>query len=144
MKTSQIRTYLPGIACVLDMIALTLFIRANQQEPVTPPIDTIAEDPAPAPAEIKFNLSEGERRSVWNEYVGIEDKAAADAAQRYPIDQLPQEQRMDQLKKQVSYSSELKKQGKDALAKKYKLTDEQLSEIVKEALRADWPLPRLP
>lgn len=143
MKTSQIRTYLPWIACVLGMITLTVFAGAYKQ-PAPAPADTARQDAAPPPAEIKFNLSEGERRSVWNEYVGIEDKAAADAAERYPIDQLPREQRMDELKKQVNYSSELKKQGKSALAKKYNLTDEQLSEIVKEALRADWPLPRLP
>jgi hypothetical protein len=93
--------------------------------------------------EDKFGLSEEERKEIWKEIILIEDKALKEAEERIPLDtRLDTLQLRKQLGKQFELEQQLKEKYEKQLSKKYRLTDKQLKEIVKEGVTEDWSMPK--
>ena len=86
----------------------------------------------PSVEELRFGLSEGQRRDVFKQIVLAEDRGQKEAERKHPTDVI----------KQASVVSELSKANKEALAKELKLTREQLQEISTEGLMKNWPMPK--
>jgi hypothetical protein len=82
-----------------------------------------------APAE-RFGLSEATRKHVFRDLAAAEDRATRDAMARVPD---------SEVLRQVTLESELETKYKAAIAAKYKLTEEQLLQILLEGVKMGWP-----
>ena len=96
-----------------------------------------------AKPEEKYGLSEGKRKTICKEIILIEDKALKEAEKRFPLGATlgPSELRK-QIDNQFKLEQQLKEKYEKQLCKKYRLTDKQLKEIVKEGVTKDWTMPK--
>ena len=83
------------------------------------------------PPEERFGLSEETRQGIFKESVAAEDRALAEAMERFPD---PDFQR------QGALSSNLREQYNAEVARKYGLTEEELGKIAVEGLMKGWLL----
>jgi len=94
--------------------------------------------------ETVFGMSEAERRQFFKEIVAAEDRAHAEAEEKYPTNmnnsKWNKDTAMDDLMNNADLSSQLADKYRAAVRAKYNLTKEQQSEITSEALREEWPL----
>lgn len=75
-------------------------------------------------------LSEVERRQIFKEIVLAEDKGTKEAELRFP----------DDIMNQIDLERELQDKYKEELAKKHKLTMDQLKAIALEGVEKQWPM----
>lgn len=100
----------------------------------------------PPVAEERFGLSEAVRMEVFREIVRAEDRAIEESMERFP-DLLPgdpgysQAAFMRQLEKQMDEQDRLTDLYKDELAAEYGITRDELSEIGREGMNKEWPMP---
>lgn len=99
-----------------------------------------------AKPEVRYGLSESKRRELFQAFVRAEDRADADAQRMYPIPYPPppgysQAKVRKQVERQAEAINNLGEKYKDEVAKRYRITDKQLAEIVEEGVEKDWPLP---
>lgn len=83
--------------------------------------------------ELKFGYTEEERKEIWFEIIHAEDRADAEAMEKYP-DMEPYDEYAD-------YYDDLSAQYKQEVADAYELTMDQLDEIAFEGLSKNWPFP---
>jgi len=98
--------------------------------------------------EEKFGLSESKRKQIWKELVEAEDKALIESEKKYPLPDVynpgySQSLFLKQYEKQSDFQIKLDKKYKHNLAKKYKLTPEQLNKIATEGVSKKWPFPKM-
>lgn len=88
-------------------------------------------------SEIKFGFSDTQRKQIFIELVGAEDRAMKDADEKFPIVATGT---MDDLKKYANYNNERLEIYEAEIREKYGLTEEQESELSLEGLVKNWPL----
>jgi len=98
-----------------------------------------------APEEDRFGLSETTRKTVWGEIVQAENRAATEAQRAHPEPHptspgYSQDEAVQAFQKAAGLEQELVKKHEQALAREYRLTEEQLSQIRVEGLEKHWPL----
>lgn len=97
-----------------------------------------------------LELSDQQQRQYYIELVAAEDKANAEAEKLYPTDSADPslwsgntwlaDKFESNFRKGEEYSSQLKKQYKQELRDKYKLTEEQEKLISRRGLNENWPM----
>ena len=102
-----------------------------------------------AKPEVKHGLPESKRKEIFRAIVTAEDRAYADAQRMYPLPDpskpgYSQAKASEQLKKQAKALNTLTDKYKSEVAKRYGITQEQLSDISVEAFVKDWPFPPKP
>ena len=98
-------------------------------------------------SEDKFGLTEDKRRQIYKEIVNSEDRAQAEADRQYPISgrstwNLSQSELLNRMDKNTELMRRLEEKYKFDLMKKYRITREQLKEIIYEGLSENWPMPK--
>lgn len=88
--------------------------------------------------EIKFNLSENQRKTVWKKSIYAHDKAWNKIEKLYPRNQFDT---LEKSKTRAEFAEELYEKHISKLLKKYKLTRKQLNEIDEEAFKKGWAMP---
>jgi len=83
-----------------------------------------------SPPEEKFGFSEEERKEIFHKIVDAEDRARNEANAKIPDTKIME---------QINLQNELAKKYKEQVAKKYGLTDDQLSDIGLEGVIKGWP-----
>jgi acetyl-CoA acetyltransferase len=78
----------------------------------------------------RFGLSEDQRRQVFMEMTQADQRATKEAEQKYPI---------TEVKKNAEYERALREKYYNAIAKKYKLTVDQLGWVAEEGIKKKWP-----
>ena len=78
----------------------------------------------------RFGLTEDDRRAVFREIAAAELRATNEAMKRVPD---------TQIEKQIELERRLRQQYKLAVAKRHRLSDEQIAEIVVEGAQKGWP-----
>jgi len=89
------------------------------------------------PKEATFGLTEEQRRAYWKESIAAERRAQREADQKFPI--TPTVSR-DTLDKNADYAFSYGERYKTQVRQKYNLTDEQMYEVVSEAMTKNWPM----
>ena len=89
--------------------------------------------------EKKFGLSDEERKRVYKELVASEDKAQAEADQIYPTDATRPGWR-ENIGKNNQMRENLEDKYRARLAKKYGLSEKQISDIFNEGFKKNWPM----
>ncbi len=82
----------------------------------------------------KFGLSEDQRKKIFYEAVGLEDKASMEAGKKYPND----------LKRQSEECNRLREMYRKQLLRKFKITKEVEFQIGLEGIAKNWPMPPVP
>ena len=80
--------------------------------------------------EERFGLSEDERKAAFREIVAAEDRATDEAMAEIPD---------TDIMKQIALERELQARYKRAVARKYRVTDDQLTGIGIEGVKKGWP-----
>lgn len=80
--------------------------------------------------EERFGLSEDERRAAFKATVAAEDRATNEAMEQVPD---------TEIMKQIERERELQTKYKREIARKYGITDSQLTEIAIEGVKKGWP-----
>jgi len=80
--------------------------------------------------EMKFGLTEAQRRQAFKGIAAAEQRAMDDAIAREP----------NNFNLQIELETKLREENKSRLAKEYKITAEQLKEISLEGLTKQWPM----
>ena len=83
-----------------------------------------------AKSEERFGLSEEVRKGVFREIAAAEERATQEAMKRVPDSRIME---------QIELENELGGEYKRALARKYKVSEEQLQEIRLEGVQKGWP-----
>lgn len=94
--------------------------------------------------EVRFGLSEEQRKAVWTEQVQASNRAIREAMAKYPdppAGASRDEVRMA-LRRQSEYRRSLVKAADAAITKRYKLSADQLLKISVEAHEKNWPSPK--
>ncbi len=140
VKNPALSTHLTNIIAALGVIVICIFLFVY----ISKGCDALFESSAPkaAPKEIKFGLSESERRQIWHEMIVAEDRATQEGEAMYPV--TVQNANRELLEKQTEEIMVRVEKCRDELARKYGLTRQQLTRIVAEATMNDWPMPPLP
>jgi ribosomal protein L40E len=99
-----------------------------------------------ASPEQKHGLSESKRKEIFRASVTAEDRAAADAERLHPIPDpskpgYSQSQASAQVMKQAEALNELTKKYNSQVARRYGISDEQLTAIAVEGIKKNWPMP---
>jgi hypothetical protein len=94
--------------------------------------------------EEKFGLSEEKRRQIYKEIASVEDKVAGMVDQKYPLPEkkVTSEKYQALLEQRNRLEESLTEKYKIDLAKKYKLSPQQLNEIAEEGFSKRWALPK--
>ena len=97
-----------------------------------------------ATPEEKFELSEDQRKQIYKEIVSVEDKVAGMVDQKYPLPekQIDSGKYQALLEKRNKLEESLTEKYKNDLAKKHKLSQQQLNEIAEEGFSKRWALPK--
>ena len=111
-------------------------------ETATPPEPPVVAKP-PTHEDTKFGLTEAKRRDVYQEILRAEDHAQVEADRRYPPPDPSASS--DRWQRRAEAREQFRKQAdeedKQAIAKRYGLTTEQLQAIRAEGFQQDWPRP---
>jgi len=99
-----------------------------------------------AKPEQKHGLSEPKRKEIFRASVTAEDRAAADAERLHPIPDpskpgYSQSQASAQVMKQAEALTELTKKYNSQVARRYGISDDQLTAIAVEGIKKNWPMP---
>jgi uncharacterized protein (DUF433 family) len=99
-----------------------------------------------AKPEVKHGLPESKRKEIFRAIVTAEDRADADAQRMYPLPDpsksgYSQAKASEQIKKQAEALNALTEKYKSEVAERYGITQEQLRDILVEALTKNWPMP---
>jgi DNA-directed RNA polymerase subunit RPC12/RpoP len=94
--------------------------------------------------EVKYGLSESERRAIFKLIGKAEDRANAEAQRLYPVPDLlspgySQTQAETQSLKQMEKGDRLREKYTEEIAHRYGITVEELQQIGFEGLRKNWP-----
>jgi len=94
-----------------------------------------------------FGLSEAERKQIWRESIAAEDRAAKEAEKNFPLPEATspgytREAVNEVLDRQMDYENKARKEYKQAVARKHKITWDQLKQIEIEGVEKDWPMPQ--
>jgi len=94
-----------------------------------------------APVEIKPGIpaAEKRRRQVYRELVQGDMRAGEEAEKLYPTDPLKSKAWQKNIRKNVTKYLALINECREKTGKKYKLTEEQLTEITAEGVKEKWP-----
>lgn len=97
-----------------------------------------------AKSEDNFGLTETQRRKIYKEVMAAEDKSWAEANKKYPVSgrstwDLSQSELRSRMDRGTKLAQKLGDQYEDELAKKYSLTQEQLTQIIIEGNSERWP-----
>jgi hypothetical protein len=101
------------------------------------------------PREVKFGITEEDRRSIFQEIVRSEDRAASEAELRCPSpDPLKPGYSsaavLRALHKEQNMKEHLESLYKQRLTARYHLSRNQLAEISGEGMKKNWPIPKNP
>jgi uncharacterized protein (DUF433 family) len=99
-----------------------------------------------AKPEVKHGLPESKRKEIFRAIVTAEDRADADAQRMYPLPDpsksgYSQAKASEQIKKQAEALNALTEKYKSEVAERYGITQEQLRDILVEALTKNCPMP---
>jgi len=83
-----------------------------------------------APAQDKFGLSEAQRKELFREIAGAEDRAMSEATARY---------RNSDIMKQIDFERSLEDKYKADVMRKYGVTKEQAFKVTVEGVKKGWP-----
>lgn len=98
-----------------------------------PPQPMISEDrlaALSAQPEERFGLSEGRRREAFRAIVAAETRGTNDAMAQVPD---------SEIMKQIALERDLQAKYKRAVAREYRLTDDQLQQVAVEGIKNGWP-----
>jgi len=111
---------------------------------VAPPEPAASATPV-ASGDTKFGLSEETRREVYQAILRAEDHAQVEADRRYPPPDpgAPTDRWQRRAETREQFRKQAQEEDKQAIAKHYGLTAEQLREIETEGFRSVWPRPAL-
>jgi len=98
-----------------------------------------------AKPETKFGLSESTRKEIFRAIVKAERRANKEAEDRFPIPfnnpSLSKEEIRNQLMRQAEENNYLMEKYKNNVAKQYRITRKQMTDIVVESFNKNWPQP---
>jgi len=98
--------------------------------------------------QVRFGLTEEQRREIFWEIVVLEDKARKEAETLYPEPELgPSFSKVlfrDAIEKQQQHAASLREQYEEILRRQYRLTKEEVDDIGIEGVTKHWPMPRSP
>lgn len=95
-----------------------------------------------AKPEVKHGLSESKRKEIFTASVRAEDRAHKNAQRLYPLKPgHSQAEATAQFRKQAEALNSLTEEYEEEVARRYGITEEQLSEISVEGLEKNWPMP---
>ncbi|TVQ30885.1 MAG: hypothetical protein EA376_11515 [Phycisphaeraceae bacterium] len=102
-----------------------------------------------AEAEVRHGLSASIRKEIFKATVVAEDRARAEAEQMHPLPDLSKpsyspEVMQSQFMKQADAFHALHEKYKSEVAEKYDISEEQLRDILIEAIKNNWPMPAHP
>jgi hypothetical protein len=91
----------------------------------------------------KYGLTEAERRSVYQDVLGAEDRSELEADRRYPApDPAASTERWQRrAETREQFLRQADEEDKKSIAKRYGLTSEQLAAIAEEGVQQSWPRP---
>lgn len=89
-----------------------------------------------AKPEVKYGLTEEQRRQVLKETVEVEDRATREADAAYPI---VAGAGMETLDRNMALNSKLVERYEADLCRKYNITEQQRQEIIMEGFTKNWP-----
>ena len=90
----------------------------------------------------KYGLSQAERKQISEEIFQLWVKAGNLSAQKYPLiqrgERVDREKMMERVRKQAEMQQSLLEEYLNELAKKYSLSQEQLTDIINEGIDKQW------
>lgn len=89
----------------------------------------------------QFGLSDAKRREIYKAIVSAEDRGQANADKQIPIQAGAT---LDTINRNTDLARKLTAQYKQALQKKYGITEDVMNKIGVEGLTKNWPMPSLP
>lgn len=114
---------------------IAMRIRPGKEAQVQTRIRTDLIEQMGTPPEVRFGLTESERKKVYALYVNAEDRADK---------KVREEHSHEPLSKQADILSQLTEKNNSELAARYGLTRDQLKAIGLEGAMKNWPMPQLP
>jgi hypothetical protein len=134
----------PLTALAVGLVSIAVYLSGWKPAPRTAP-------PPQAPAPVttsesedsRFGLSEDKRRAVYQEMLRAEDHAQVEAEHRYPPPGpgAPTDRWQRAAETREQFRNQAEEEDKNAIAKHYGLTAEQLKAIGKEGFERNWPRP---